>query len=151
MAALKFGDLINNRATDYVFDLDRFGSFEGKTGPYLQYAAVRIKSILRKATERDLSPGELRPPTQDSERELVVELLHLPEVLGRAIGLRAPNHVAEYAYVLAGKFNRFYDICHILSEEDLLTQASWLALAAWTLEALTRLLDLLGIEVPDRM
>jgi len=151
VAALKFGDLINNRSTDYVFDLDRFGSFEGKTGPYLQYAAVRIKSILRKASERDLSPGEIRPPTQDSERELMVELLHLPEVIGRAIDLRAPNHVAEYTHGLAGKFNRFYDTCHILSEEDPIRQGSWLALAEWTLEALTRLLDLLGIEVPDRM
>jgi len=151
VAALKFGDLINNRSSDYVFDIDRFGSFEGKTGPYLQYTAVRINSILRKANAQKLSPGEIRPPALAVERALMLELLHMPEVIDRAIDLRAPNHVAEYAYGLAGKFNRFYDTCHILSEGDPLKQGSWLALSAWTLDAITRLLDLLGIEVPDRM
>ncbi|MEX1126383.1 MAG: arginine--tRNA ligase [Acidimicrobiia bacterium] len=151
IAALKFGDLINNRVSDYVFDLDRFSSFEGKTGPYLQYAAVRIKSILRKAVEAGLSQGEISPPAVDVERDLVVDLLRLPEVVQRTIDLRSPNHVAEFAYGVAGRFNRFYDTCHILSEPDPVRQASWLALSAWALRALERLLDLLGIEIPDRM
>jgi arginyl-tRNA synthetase len=151
IAALKFGDLINNRTSDYVFDLDRFSSFEGKTGPYLQYAAVRIKSILRRASAAGFAPGSLLPPTVDTERDLMLELLRLPEVVGRAIDLRAPNHVAEFAFDLAGKFNRFYDTCHILSEPDEGRRGSWLSLSTWALSALERLLDLLGIEVPDRM
>jgi len=151
VAALKFGDLINNRVSDYVFDLDRFSSFDGKTGPYIQYAAVRIKSILRKAAEAGLSLGVISPPTVDVERDLVLDLLRLPEVIQRTIDLRSPNHVAEFAYGVAGRFNRFYDTCHILSEPDPVRQASWLALSAWTLRALERLLDLLGIEIPDRM
>jgi arginyl-tRNA synthetase len=151
IAALKFGDLINNRVSDYVFDLDRFSSFEGKTGPYLQYAAVRIKSILRKAEEARLSQGEISLPAVDVERDLVLELLRLPEVVQRTIDLRSPNHVAEFAYGVAGRFNRFYDACHILSEPDPVRQASWLALSAWALRALEHLLDLLGIEIPDRM
>ncbi|HLF44408.1 MAG TPA: arginine--tRNA ligase, partial [Acidimicrobiia bacterium] len=151
IAALKFGDLINNRVSDYVFDLDRFSSFEGKTGPYLQYAAVRIKSILRKAAEAGLSQGGISPPAVDLERDLVIDLLRLPEVVQRTIDLRSPNHVAEFAYGVAGRFNRFYDNCHILSEPDPVRQASWLALSAWALRALERLLDLLGIEIPDRM
>jgi arginyl-tRNA synthetase len=151
VAALKFGDLINNRSSDYILDLERFGSFEGKTGPYLQYAAVRIKSILRKAEEKGLSPGTMIEPQVDVERELVLELLNFPEVIDRAIDLRAPNHIAEYAHVIAGRFNRFYDACHILSEPDVKRQASWLGLSQWTLAALERLLDLLGIETPDRM
>jgi arginyl-tRNA synthetase len=151
IAALKFGDLINNRASDYIFDLDRFSSFEGKTGPYLQYAAVRIKSILRRAGQQQVEAGELIQPTVDAERDLVLELLRMPEVLQRAIDLRAPNHIAEYAHAVAGQFNRFYDVCHILSEADPRRQGSWMALAGWTLTALERLLDLLGIEVPDRM
>jgi len=151
VAALKFGDLINNRSSDYILDLERFGSFEGKTGPYLQYAAVRIKSILRKAGERGLSTGTMIEPRVDVERELVLELLNFPEVIDRAIDLRAPNHVADYAHVLAGRFNRFYDACHILSEPDVQFQASWLGLSQWTLATLERLLDLLGIEIPDRM
>ncbi len=151
VAALKFGDLINNRASDYVFDLERFSSFEGKTGPYLQYASVRIKSILRRAEEASISAGTMAPPGVDVERDLVLDLLRLPEVVQRAIDLRAPNHIAEFAYGVATRFNRFYDTCHILSEPDPLRQASWLALSTWTLKALERLLDLLGIEIPDRM
>ncbi len=151
VAALKFGDLINNRVSDYVFDLDRFSSFEGKTGPYLQYAAVRVKSILRRADQAGLEAGALLPPSVDAERDLMLELLRVPEVVDRAMTLRAPNHIAEYAYAVAGRFNRFYDDCHILSEPDPRRQRAWLALADWTLTVLERLLELLGIEVPDRM
>lgn len=151
VAALKFGDLVNNRASDYILDLERFSSFEGKTGPYLQYAAVRIKSILRRAAQQGLKTGDPIPPTVPVERDLMLELLRVPEVVDRAITFRAPNHVAEYAYSVAGQFNRFYDECHILSETDSDRQKSWLHLAGWTLATLERLLDLLGIEVPDRM
>jgi arginyl-tRNA synthetase len=148
VAALKFGDLINNRTSDYILDLDRFSSFEGKTGPYLQYAAVRIKSILRRAEAEAVEQGPLQAPTIDAERELMLELLRLPEVIGRAIALRAPNHVAEFAFEVAGRFNRFYDTCHILSEPDIDRRGSWLSVSAWALSALELLLDLLGIEVP---
>ena len=151
VGALKFADLINNRTSDYVLDLERFSSFEGKTGPYLQYAAVRIKSILRRAAEQGFEGGALIAPTVDSERELMLELLCLPEVVNRAVTLRAPNHVAEFAFEVAGRFNRFYDSCHILSETDVERRGSWLSLAGWALSALELLLDLLGIEVPDRM
>jgi arginyl-tRNA synthetase len=151
VAALKFGDLINNRGSDYIFDLERFSSFEGKTGPYLQYAAVRIKSILRKADERGLQPGEIIAPSIDAERNLMLALFRFPEVVQRSIDLRAPNHVAEYAYTLAGEWNSFYDRCHILNEADPGQQASWLSLARWTETTLETLLHLLGIEVPDRM
>jgi len=151
VAALKFGDLINNRSSDYLFDLDRFSSFEGKTGPYLQYAAVRIKSILRKTADQGLAGGEILAPIVDVERGLILELLRLPEVVQRAIDLRGPNHVAEYAYNLSGTWNRFYERCHILSEANEGRQASWLALAEWTEASLETLLHLLGIEVPDRM
>jgi arginyl-tRNA synthetase len=151
IAALKFGDLHANRMSDYVFDLDRFSSFEGKTGPYLQYAAVRIRSLLRKAGEQDFSPGDMVPPGTEQERNLMLHLLRLPEVLERAADLRAPNHVAEYAYDLAGSFNRFYDACHVLSEPDPERRGGWLSLCRLTLDTLTRTLDLLGIEVPERM
>jgi arginyl-tRNA synthetase len=151
LAALKFGDLINNRSSDYIFDLERFASFEGKTGPYLQYAAVRIKSILRHANTQGLSVGPITDPGLDVERLLMLELIHLPEVIDRAIALRAPNHIAEYAHGLAGRFNRFYDECHILSETNPARQSSWLALSQWTLTALEQLLQLLGIETPHRM
>ena len=151
IAALKFGDLVNNRVSDYTFDLDRFSSLEGKTGPYLQYGAVRIRSIQRKAQERGLRPDRILAPIVDGERDLMLVLLRLPEAIGRAAELRAPNHVAEYSYQVASAWNRFYDSCHILDEGDPDRQASWLALAEWTLRTLTLLLDLLGIEIPERM
>lgn len=151
VAALKFGDLSNHRTTDYVFDIDRFASFEGKTGPYLQYSAVRIKSILRRAFDEGLEPGAVLAPTVDQERALMLQLVRLPEILDRAAKLRAPNVIAEFAYEVATDFSRFYEHCHILNEEDVARQASWLALVATTLDTLLLLVDLLGFEVPDRM
>ena len=151
VAALKYGDLVNNRSSDYMFDIDRFSSFEGKTGPYLQYAAVRIKSILRKAADQGLETGEILPAQVGAERQLMLELNHLPEIVQRSIDLRAPNHVAEYAHTVALLFNRFYDACHILSEADPARQASLLGVAEWALRTLETLLDLLGISVPERM
>lgn len=151
LAALKFGDLSNHRMSNYVFDLDRFSAFEGKTGPYLQYSAVRIKSILRKAGEMGLVPGELISPTVEQERTLMLRLLRLQEVVYRSATLRAPNVIAEYAFEVATDFSRFYEHCHILSENDASQQASWLALVEVTLRVLDTLLYLLGIEVPERM
>ena len=151
MAALKFGDLVNHRSTDYVFDLDRFTSFEGRTGPYLLYAAVRIKSILRRAAERGLEPGEILPPAGPQERELMVKLVQLPDVIEFAVETRAPNHIADYVYNLAILFNRFYREHHILSEPNPARQESWLALSAYTLAQLELGLGLLGIEIPERM
>jgi arginyl-tRNA synthetase len=151
IAALKFGDLSNHRTSNYVFDIERFSSFEGKTGPYLQYSAVRIMSILRRAADLDLTPGPVVAPTEASERALMVRLVRLPEVLARAADLRAPNVVAEYAYDVATDFSRFYEHCHILSEDDPARRASWLSLVETTLRTMVLLLGLLGIEVPERM
>lgn len=151
IAALKFGDLINNRTSNYVFDLRRFTSLEGKTGPYLQMAAVRMGSILDRAVGEGLVSGPPMPPTIEVERRLILRMLQLPEVIDRALDLRAPNHLAEYAYELASDFSRFYEACHILTESDPHRRASWLALVRTNRRTLVLLLDLLGIEVPDRM
>jgi arginyl-tRNA synthetase len=151
VAALKFGDLINNRASDYLFDLDRFSSFEGKTGPYLQYGVVRIQSIERRAATMGLEAGPVLPPTLDVERNLMLALLRLPEVAERAAGLRAPNHLAEYAFELTAAWNRFYETCRIIDEPDAARRGSWITLAGFTRRVLVTVLDLLGIEVPERM
>jgi arginyl-tRNA synthetase len=151
LAALKYGDLSNHRASDYVFDLDRFTSFDGKTGPYLLYGAVRMHSIFREADAAGLVAGAIRPPEDEAERNLVLELLRFPEVVGRAIEQRAPNHVAEYAYELVADFNRFYESCHILSEDDPARQSSLLAVVGVARRQLRVVLDLLGIEIPERM
>ncbi len=151
MSALKFGDLHNHRTSNYVFDIERFTSFEGKTGPYLLYGAVRIKSILREAGERGLAKGPIVAADRDAERNLMLRLARLPETFERAAEHRAPNHLAEYAYDLVADFNRFYEACHIISESDPARQGSWLTLVGATLRQLELVLELLGISVPERM
>ena len=151
LSALKFGDLHNHRTSNYIFDIDRFTSFEGKTGPYLLYAAVRAKSILRNAAERNLESGEVHSAVRDVERNLMLRLARLPEIFARAVEHRAPNQLAEYAFELAADFNRFLADCHILSESDPARQASWLTLVETTLRQLVLVLDLLGIAIPERM
>lgn len=151
LAALKYGDLQNHRTSNYIFDLERFTSFEGKTGPYLLYGAVRMKSILRQAAARGVESGPIAPPSSDADRNLMLRLLRFPDVLARAIEYRAPNQVAEHAYELVADFNRFYEACHILDQPDPAIQGSWLRQVEATRRQLETLLDLLLIEIPERM
>ena len=150
VATLKFADLQNARTTSYIFDLDRFSSFEGKTGPYLLYQAVRIKSLLRKAEDEGVvaAPIAVAAP---AERDLVLVLDAFDHALGEAYDKRAPNFIAEHAYRLAQAFSRFYSACPILVAPDAATRGSRLALAAATLNQLETALDLLGIAAPERM
>jgi arginyl-tRNA synthetase len=150
IAALKFADLSNYRLTDYIFDLARFTRFEGKTGPYLQYAAVRTRSILRKAQDEGMA--DATPVVRSAEeRSLVLQLLGLPDAMQAAEDKRAPNVLCDYAFTLAQAFSRFYAEHHILSEQDSNLRAARLGLCRLTVDTLTRVLDLLGIEVPQRM
>jgi arginyl-tRNA synthetase len=150
IAALKFADLLNHRLSNYVFDIDKFTRFEGKTGPYLLYSAVRIKSILRKAAEQGVHAGSLRAPSGE-ERRLMLLLCAVQDTIAEAVASYAPNYLCDFAYNLAQEFNRFYKDCHILREEDKQKQGSWLSLAQLCLKEFEVLLGLLGIEIPDRM
>jgi arginyl-tRNA synthetase len=150
MAAVKFADLCNPRVSDYVFDLEKFMLFEGKTGPYLLYAAVRMKSILRKAAERGFEPGILPEPAA-AERPLMLKLLSFPEALERAAAESAPHLLCDWAYDLAGLFSGFYQSSNILREEDPDRRGAWLALTTTSLKALESVLGLLGLEIPDKM
>ena len=149
VAALKFADLQNFRGTSYVFDLDRFSSFEGKTGPYLLYQAVRVKSVLRKAAEAGAQAGPIIV-SEPAERDLVLLLDAFEQALVDAYDKKAPNFIAEHAYKLAQAFSKFYAACPILSAEPAV-KASRLALAQTTLRQLEQALDLLGIAAPERM
>jgi len=150
VAALKFADLSNFRGTSYVFDLDRFTSFEGKTGPYLLYQAVRIKSLLRKASEAGAAAGEI-VVSEPAERDLVLTLDAFNHAVMEAYDRRAPNLIAEHAYRLAQSFSKFYAACPVLAAATDEQKASRLALVNITLAQLERALDLLGIETPERM
>jgi arginyl-tRNA synthetase len=149
VATLKFADLSNFRGTSYVFDLDRFSSFEGKTGPYLLYQAVRVKSLLRRAAEEGVAPGEI-VIAEPAERNLALALDAFDHVLAEAYEKKAPHFLAEHAYRLASAFSRFYAACPILSAPAPV-KASRLALAQTTLRQLELALDLLGIATPERM
>jgi arginyl-tRNA synthetase len=150
VAALKFADLQNFRGTSYVFDLDRFTSFEGKTGPYLLYQAVRIKSLLRKAEGEGAVAGPVAV-AEPAERELVLTLDAFETAVSEAYDKRAPNFIAEHAFKLAQAFSRFYAACPILAAGHEATRGSRLTLVKATLAQLELALSLLGIETPERM
>lgn len=149
MAALKFADLQNFRGTSYVFDLDKFLSFEGKTGPYLLYACVRIKAILRKADEQGVKTGKITI-AEPQERDLVLILDGFENALNGAYEKRAPHILADHAYALAGAFSSFYANCPIMSSDGAIRE-SRLGLASATLKQLEIVLNLLGIKAPERM
>jgi arginyl-tRNA synthetase len=150
VAALRFSDLMNTRLTNYVFDLDRFTSFEGKTGPYLLYAAVRIKSVLRRAAEAGHVPGAVHV-TEDTERALVLQLDGFGAALLGSREKRMPHILCEHLYSLAQAFSSFYGALPIAAEADAAKRASRLALADAVRHQLETGLDLLGIDVPERM
>ncbi|WP_374573025.1 arginine--tRNA ligase [Phenylobacterium sp.] len=149
VAALKFADLQNFRGTSYVFDLDRFSSFEGKTGPYLLYQAVRVKSLLRKAADEGVEAGPV-VVAEPAERDLVLLLDAFDQALVDAYDKKAPNFIAEHAYKLAQAFSKFYAACPILMAEPAV-RASRLTLAQTTLRQLEQALELLGVATPERM
>lgn len=151
LAALKFADLQNQRLTNYVFDPERFTSFEGKTGPYLLYAAVRIKSILRRAKDEGVSPGKIKI-SDPREAQLLLSL----DAFGRAVTSSAekyaPHILCDHIYRVAQSFSRFYADCPILAEDiSQDVKVSRLALAELTLRQLEKGLTILGIETPERM
>jgi arginyl-tRNA synthetase len=151
IATLKYADLKNNRSADYIFDLERFSQFEGNTGPYLQYAAVRIGSMLKKASEQKLAGGPVLPPTCAAEKNLHLEFFKFADAFWRTYELSEPHHLCDYGFALAQAFNSFYKECHILSSTDSAQQSSWLTLVAMTRAQLLKIMDLLAIDVPERM
>lgn len=150
IAAIKFADLQNQRQSDYVFDLDRFMSFEGKTGPYLLYQIVRIKSLLRKAEDKGMapSPGII---IEDKNRDLALLLCALPDAFEQALHNLAPHILCDHAYKLAQEFSRFYAECHILSEDNAELRDSRLYLCRLVEDQLGLILHLLGIQTVERM
>jgi arginyl-tRNA synthetase len=150
IAALKFADLSNARTTSYVFDLDRFTSFEGKTGPYLLYQAVRIKSLLRKAADQGAQPGAITI-VEPAERDLALTLDAFSTAVSDAYDKRMPHLLAEHAYRVAQSFSKFYAACPVLAPGHEATRGSRLALCAAALLQLETALRLLGIQTPERM
>ena len=151
IASIKFGDLINNRAKDYIFDIDRFLSCEGKTGAYLLYTVTRITSLLKKAEGELPTACDVNCELTASERDLLLNILDAPEYFASAVTERAPNYIAESAYKIATAFSAFYHDNRVLGEENESLRRNRIALCVITKERLEALTDLLGMNTVDAM
>ena len=151
VSAIKFADLMNHRSANYIFDIDKFVQFEGKTGPYLLYTDVRIRSMLSKASEAGLQAGQITAPSTESEINLMLTLDKFKTAVQKAYDDKAPNVICDHAFALTQAYARFYNDCHILNEEDKAKQAGWLSLSAVVAQQLELMFDLLGLQVPTKM
>ncbi len=153
MAAIKYGDLSNQATKDYIFDVDRFTSFEGNTGPYILYTIVRIKSILNRYVEAGgkLEAGELLPASNGSEKNLMLQLSGFGSMIESAFEEKAPHKICAYIYEVSNAFNSFYHETKILSEENQAQKESYIRLLQLTKRVLETSIDLLGFEAPDKM
>ena len=153
LAAIKYGDLSNQASKDYIFDIDRFTSFEGNTGPYILYTIVRIKSILNKyhGLGKDETGASIEPAHSKSEKDLMMELSKFNAMMENAFEETAPHKICAYIYDLANAFNSFYHGTKIMSEENEATQKSYIRLLGLTKSVLETCIDILGFSAPDRM
>ena len=153
LAALKYGDLSNQASKDYIFDIDRFTSFEGDTGPYILYTIVRIKSILKKFEAEGGKTADCRviKPESESELSLMLTLTGLSSVIAQSFEELAPHKICKFVYDLSNEFNHFYHETQILSESDYGKKKGYIALINLTKNVLVTCIDLLGIEAPERM
>jgi len=153
LAAIKYGDLSNQASKDYIFDIDRFTSFEGNTGPYILYTIVRIKSILNKyhGLGKDETGAVIEPAHSKSEKDLMMELSKFNAMMENAFEETAPHKICAYIYDLANAFNSFYHGTKIMAEENEATQKSYIRLLGLTKSVLETCIDILGFSAPDRM
>lgn len=153
LSAIKYGDLSNQASKDYIFDIERFTSFEGNTGPYILYTTVRIKSILNRYTEEGKNVGDtvVKAPVSDSQKTLMLETAKFNSVVVNAFEEKAPHKICSYIYELANAFNRFYHETKILSEEDQEQKQSFIALLVLVKDVLEACIDMLGFTAPERM
>lgn len=151
MAALKYADLLPYRGTDYIFEVEKFSDLEGKTGPYLLYSTIRMKSLLNKAIEQGIEFKEVKELKGETEKDLVLTLLYLPDLLDKSLEAKSLNEIADYIYKLTSIYNKFYSEHKVLVEENKDLQESWLVLTNIIYKINMLLLDVLGIKVPNKM
>jgi len=149
IAALKYADLVPYRGTDYIFEVEKFASLEGKTGPYLLYSTIRMKSLLTKAG--DFKREKLKLLKTATEKDIALEILNLPNILDKALSTKSLNDIADYLYNLTALYNKFYAENKVLSEENTDQKESWLVLTNIVYNINMLLLDILGIKVPAKM
>lgn len=151
VAAIKYADLLSNRTTDYIFDPKKFVDVEGKTGPYLLYTTIRMKSLLKKAKENNLDYSKYTKISEEVEKELITLLLAKNKVLHKAYDTKELNVISDYLYQLTSTYSKFYEKCHVLTEKDKSIQENWLLLTKNVYDTNVELLTILGIEIPEKM
>ena len=149
IASLKYADLLPYRATDYVFELEKFADLDGKTGSYLLYSTIRMKSLLSKAQE--ISYSKANQISGETEKNIILSLLELTTVLNNSLDSKSLNEIADYLYVITSQYNKFYSENRVLTEENKELQETWLVLTKVVYEVNTMLLDILGIKVPEKI
>lgn len=151
VAAIKYADLLSNRTTDYIFDPKKFVDVEGKTGPYLLYTTIRMKSLLKKAKENNLDYSKYTKISEEVEKELIILLIAKNKVLHKAYDTKELNVISDYLYQLTSTYSKFYEKCHVLTEKDKNIQENWLLLTKNVYDTNVELLTILGIEIPEKM
>lgn len=151
VAAIKYADLLSNRTTDYIFDPKKFVDVEGKTGPYLLYTTIRMKSLLKKAKENNLNYEKYTSITDEVEKELIDLLLNKNKILHKAYDTKELNVISDYLYQLTSTYSKFYEKCHVLTENNKNIQENWLLLTKNVYDTNVELLSILGIEIPEKM
>lgn len=149
IATLKYADFLPYRGTDYIFEVEKFADLEGKTGPYLLYSTIRMKSLLNRA--KNLRKEEVKEITTQSEKDIILTLLNLSQVLNKSLDARSLNDIAEYIYKLTSQYNKFYAEHKIITEENADIRESWLVLTKTVYNINMLLLNTLGIPVPEKM
>ena len=151
IAAIKYADLLPNRTTDYNFDIEKFTDLNGKTGTYLLYSCVRMNSLLKKAIEQQNNFKDIKILTTENERKILLAMLDLKRIIKRSFENRSLNEICEYLYKITNIYNNFYAENKVLTEENANIKTSWLALTKLIYDNNKYLLNILGINIPEKM
>lgn len=151
IAALKYADLLPVRSTDYVFDVEKFCDLNGKTGVYLLYSIVRMKSLISKVKENNIEYNEIKQLNNKQDRDIIIKLLQVESVLNKSIEEKSLNYITDYLYQLAKVFNTFYDSNKVLTEENNDLRESWIVITTKVIDVMSILVNILGIDIPDKI
>ena len=151
IAALKYADLLPVRSTDYIFDVEKFCDLNGKTGVYLLYSIVRMNSLIKKVNDNNIKYNSIKVVSGKQDRDIIIKLLQVDTVLNKSIEEKSLNYITDYLYQLAKTYNAFYDSNKVLTESDENIRESWIILTIKVIDVMTKLTNILGIEIPDKM
>ena len=151
IAALKYADLLPVRSTDYIFDIEKFCDLNGKTGVYLLYSIVRMKSLIKKANDNNITFDNLTTINGKQDRDVLLKLLQVENILNKSLEDKSLNYITDYLYQLSKAYNSFYDSNKVLTETNEELRESWLVLTNKVIQIMSVLIDMLGIEIPDKI